>query len=251
MTCTTATPLITEEVNRLALAVQDALDRGFKVLSVEPRDKGPYARYSPHAVHSATRDPNTALAPYSDNIAANYGVACGASNLIVVDVDHGIQSLEQLTDWMLKNHLPETFTVQSGRDSTDTGFHLYYSGRQATTGFSLDGVTGELKSDGGYVVGPSSRHPSGQLYRIVKDIAIVPFPAGVFPEKRPYESQGTLETPDTPEKLIPASQRNGRLTSLAGTLRNKHLSEDVIFAALEDFARRQCEDGRSLPARRR
>ncbi len=234
---------ITDETARLYAAAQDALARGFSILACEPRDKSPYARYSKHAVNSATTDPDIALLPYVERTEANYGVACGQSNLTVIDVDRGITSVEALGQWMFKNNLPATFTVQSGREGTDLGFHLYYSGARPTTGFNLDGVTGELKSEGGYVVGAGSRHPNGQLYKIVKDVAIAPFPEAAFPKKSGYESQPTPETGLTVGTLVPASQRNGRLTSLAGTLRNKHLSEDVIFAALKDFAINQCEDG--------
>jgi hypothetical protein len=238
--CTTSsqTPLITDEVNRLAAAVQNAIDRGFSVITCLPREKGPYPRYSPHAINSATRNLDQALAPYSDNIAANYGVACGISGLCVIDCDHGIQSLAELNNWMFKNHLPETLTIQSGREG-EAGFHLYYFGARATAGFNLDGVTGELKSNGGYVVGPGSRHPSGQLYKIVNDIAIAPFPEAAFLAKPEYESQ-EFPAPGLPAgTLVPASQRNGRLFQLSMKLLNLHLGEDAIFTALDDFARNQ------------
>ena len=242
-----ATVAFTDECARLYAVAQDALARGFSILAVEPRDKGPYARYSKHAVNSATTDHDVALLPYVEGAEANFGVACGKSGLTVVDVDHGIKSHEELTQWMFKNNLPPTLTVQSGRDTDDKGYHLYYSGPRQTTDFNLDGVTGELKSNGGYVVGPGSRHPSGKLYEIVHDVDIAPFPEAAFPNKSKYESQGTpstgLPAGTSSQTLVPASQRNGRLTSLAGSLRNKHLNEDTIFAALRDFAINQCEDG--------
>jgi len=237
-----ATTLITDEVKRIAHAVQDAIDRQFMVLAVEPCAKNPYYRYSPHGVDSATRELDKALAPYSDNIPANYGVACGASGLSIVDVDYGVKSLEELTQWMFKNNLPETFTVQSGRDGADLGFHLYYLNSRDSRSFTLDGVTGEIKSNGGYVVGSGSRHSSGRLYTIVKDIPLAAFPEAAFPEKQ-YESQGTLEPGLPVGSPVPANQRNPRLTKLAGTLRNQHLDEDTIFAALRNFAINQCEDG--------
>src|ERR1035441_9266635 len=79
------TPIISEEVNRLASAVQDAVSRGFSVLTCLPKDKAPYQKYSPHAVNSSTRNLDVALAAYSDNVPANFGVGCGPSNLTVVD----------------------------------------------------------------------------------------------------------------------------------------------------------------------
>jgi hypothetical protein len=142
---------------------------------------------------------------------------------------------------MVENNLPETFVVQSGRDG-DFGCHLYYRGAIPSTSFKLGEVTGELKSIGGYVVGPGSVHPSGKPYQIVCDLPVAPLP-GVL--NKPAKSVIVMK----PDGLVPESQRNNRLTSLAGTLRNQHLSEETIFAALRDFAVNQCEDGESYFAR--
>lgn len=236
-----ATATITEEVARLATATEDALSRDFAVLACEPTDKPPYAKYSPHAVHSATTDKTKALQPYIDGYAANIGIACGQSDLAVVDVDYGLNSAEELDAWMKKNNLPPTLAVRTGR-RTSYGIHLIYSGAIKTTTFDLDGCKGEVKSIGGYVLGVGSRHPiSGELYEYLRDIPIVPLPE-VFKngKAKVYE-----KTKDTTFQLVPASQRNARLTSLAGTLRNQHLSEETIFAALKDFAINRCEDGES------
>src|SRR5207302_1677223 len=114
---------------------------------------------------SATINLEIALRPWRENQPANYGVACGKSNLTVVDADHGLKDYTALRSWMEKHSLADTFIVQSGRDG-EAGFHLYYRGAIRTTGFNLAGVTGELKSIGGYVVGAGSVHPSGKCYRI-------------------------------------------------------------------------------------
>ena len=143
---------ITPEVAALCIAAESALARNFSILVVEPQSKKPFARYSPAAVNSATKNPAVALRPYHDGVPANYCVACGQSDITVVDVDHGIPSRDQLDSWMQAHNLPPTFTVQSGRDG-EAGFHLYYQHASRTTGFELDGVTGELKGHGGDVVG--------------------------------------------------------------------------------------------------
>jgi hypothetical protein len=105
----------------------------------------------------------------------------------------------------------------------------------------LGACRGEVKSIGGYVLGSGSRHPiSGELYEYLNDNPIVPLPE-VFKNGKTYKTDKP-SNPDTFE-LVPASQRNARLTSLAGTLRNQHLSEETIFLALKDFAINRCEDG--------
>jgi len=231
----------TTETLRLAIATNDALTRDFAVLTCEPADKLPWARYSPHGVHSATKDKTKALQPYEDKTIANIGIACGHSGVAVVDIDHGLNSAEELDAWMKKHDFPPTLAVRTGR-RTEYGIHLYYRGAVPQTTFNLGGCTGEVKSIGGYVLGSGSRHPiSGELYEYINDIPLAPLPE-VFKKAKTYETDKPTGAPDTFE-LVPASMRNARLTQLAGRLRNQHLSEETIFIALKDFAINRCEDG--------
>lgn len=235
-------------VAALKAAAEDALSRGFAILVCEPHDKAPYAKYSPHAVNSSTRIPEIALAAWNAGEEANYGVGCGPSNLTVVDCDHGLNSAEELRAWMKEHHIPETFTVQSGRKG-EAGFHLYYSGAVATTGFKIGNVTGELKGLGGYVVGPGCVHPSGDKYRIVLDIPVAPLPDGFITIAK-EKAKAPLDITKTKAEhggLIPAGNRWMHLESIAGKLRNSFLSEDGIYNALKDFAANNCEDGANYP----
>jgi len=236
-------------VAKLRAAVADALNRGFAVLTCLPGDKGPYPKYSPHAINSAIRKPESVVfAAWDNGEAANYGVGCGPSNITVVDVDHGVNSLEELRSWMKEHNLPQTFTVQSGR-TTEAGFHLYYSGAVTTTGFKVGSVTGELKGIGGYVVGPGSIHPSGEEYRIVIETEIVPLPEGFITLSK-EKSKAPLDVNQTKADhggLIPAGNRWMHLESVAGKLRNAFLSEEGIYNALKDFAAENCEDGENYP----
>ena len=232
-------------VEEILASAQDALARGFAILTVEPKDKSPWALYSPHAVNSSTRDPDIALKPWAvDKVEANYGIGCGPSNITVVDCDHGISNLEEFEKWRTEHGFPETFTVISGRDGF--GAHMYYSGAVATTGFDIGGVTGELKGHGGYVVGPGSMHPSGKKYTIYKDVNIAPLPDGV--RSLAKEKKQVSYTPVTDGgKLIPAGNRWIHLQSRAGTFRNAGLDEDGIYYALKNFALNNCEDGDNYP----
>jgi len=236
----TELPQITPEVAALCLAAEDALARKFAILALEPQSKLPYARYSPHAVNSATINPTLALRPYNDGVPANIGVACGKSNLAVIDVDKGISSLEELRAWREKNHIPATLTVISGRDGF--GAHLYFSGSVPTTTFDLDGVTGEVKSIGGYVVAAGSVHPSGRRYTIADDSPIAPLP-DIFKTKSLKPTKPLK--PIIVSSLVIEGNRNSWITSLAGYLRNFQggmLSADTLYKTLK-AATASCEDG--------
>ncbi len=191
-------------VGEILASAQDALARGFAILTCEPHDKSPWALYSPHAVNSSTRNPDIALKAWKDGHEANYGVGCGQSNICVVDVDHGISTVEEFEKWKVTNGFPETFTVISGRDGF--GAHMYYSGAVPTTGFDIGGVTGELKSHGGYVVGAGSVHPSGKKYSIYKDVPIAPLPEGVRILTKDKKSANYIPVKEG-GKLIPAGNR--------------------------------------------
>jgi hypothetical protein len=233
-------------VAELKAAVEDALSRGFAVLTCEPHDKSPWNKYSPHAVNSSTRVPEVALAAWNAGEEANFGVGCGPSNLTVVDCDHGLNNLEEFEAWRTKHGLPETFTVISGRDGF--GAHMYFSGAVKTCGFDIGGVTGELKGIGGYVVGPGSIHPSGKKYTLLKDVPVVPLPEGLVTWAKDKTKDKLEYTPKAQGgTLIPAGQRWIHLQSKAGSLRNIGLDEDGIYNALKNFAENNCEDGANYP----
>lgn len=235
--------VLTQEILTCA---KDALARGFKILACEPHDKAPWAKYSIHAVNSATNDPSIALKPWLDGTEANYGVACGLSNLCVVDCDYGLKTNQDLLLWMETNHLPPTLVVRSGRDAEYAGFHLYYLGAVPTTGFDIDGVKGEFKSIGGYVVGAGSMHPSGKKYEIVHDydLAVVPDAVREYAKDKgqyAFPKQGSGD-------LIPVSTRWRHIQSRAGTFKaNGIRDEELMFSVLKHWTAEHCEDGANYP----
>jgi hypothetical protein len=233
-------------VAELKAAAEDALSRGFAILTCEPHDKSPWAKYSPHAVNSSTRKPDVALVAWNAGEEANYGVGCGPSNITVVDCDHGLNNLEEFEAWRTKHGLPETFTVISGRDGF--GAHMYYSGAVPTCGFDIGGVTGELKGIGGYVVGPGSIHPSGKKYTLLKDVGVVPLPDGLVSLAKSKTKEKLEYKPKAQGgSLIAAGNRWIHLQSKAGTFRNAGLDEEGIYLALKNFAENNCEDGANYP----
>lgn len=93
---------------------------------------------------------------------ANIGVACGPSNLVVLDEDqHG-----ELERWCTAYGitLPDTYTVSTGR-----GRHLYFYWdhriqRISNSPKAVDGFKIDVRGDGGFAVAEGSRHANGQLY---------------------------------------------------------------------------------------
>ena len=187
-----------------------------------------------------------ALKPWLDGTEANYGVACGLSNLCVVDCDYGLKTNQDLLLWMEKNKLPPTLVVRSGRDAEYAGFHLYYLGAVPTTGFDIDGVKGEFKSIGGYVVGAGSMHPSGKKYEIVHDydLAVVPDAVREYAKDKgqyAFPKQGSGD-------LIPVSTRWRHIQSRAGTFKaNGIRDEELMFSVLKHWTAEHCEDGANYP----
>jgi len=232
-------------VQELRSAVQASLDRGFALLVCEPRDKKPFAKYSPNAVNSSTRDPLKLFAAFDDGFEANYGVGCGPSNLTVVDCDHGLTNHEEFLAWKKAHNLPDTFTVLSGGDGYRP--HMYYSGAVPTCKFQIGDVSGDLKGMGGYVVGPGSIHPSGKKYEIIDDASVAPLPDGLLDFAKTTAKTSDFKPKSDGGELIAAGNRWYHLRSAAGKLRNLGLDEDTIYASLKNFALNNCEDGANYP----
>lgn len=93
---------------------------------------------------------------------ANIGIACGPSQLVVLDEDEP----GELDRWCADHgiSLPETYTVKTGR-----GRHLYYrwdhdTQRIGNVPKAVKGYNIDVRGDGGYVVGEGSQHEDGSLY---------------------------------------------------------------------------------------
>ena len=118
-----------------------------------------------NGVNDATTDLDTIKDWWEKWPQANMGIRTGPeSGLVVLDVDPrngGSESLAQLITQY--GELPETLVCGTGGG----GWHYYF---QHPDQFQLKGkVPGlaglDIKSDGGYVVAPPSRHHSGGVYR--------------------------------------------------------------------------------------
>lgn len=163
------------------------VEKGWCVFPCLPHKKSPACE---HGFKDAASDPKQVRAWYTQNPELNYGIALGASNLVVADFDTAKPFVAGVP---FADDVP-TFTVQTGRNVKDgvAGIQKYYRGScktrnmyvdtagNPTTDESSNGVEnhkiGEVRSRGAYVIGPGCHHPDGNLYRVLTDIALAESP---------------------------------------------------------------------------
>lgn len=198
----------------VAVAVKDPLTaalryaaRAWFVFPVRSRAKVPLTA---HGAKDASTDPDIIRSWWSRWPDANIGIACGPSELAVVDVDdpQGFASLSRLQESGFT--LPPTVTQATGGG----GVHFFFkaptwplrntAGR--LPGFeSTPGV--DLRAVGGFVVVPPSVHPSGGRYtwRPGPD-APTPCPAWLREPERPRPGP-PARAPVVPDRYAQAALR--------------------------------------------
>ena len=141
----------TNEYESLLAAAERALNKGWYVFATPYKSKIPYAgtKGSSDAVND-----DRALARWKNGTPANPCIRLDKSDLVVLDIDYGLTSLEHAEAWAAANNIPETYIVSTGRDGG--GFHFYFKGRRSLpdcvrnpragrVGFELNGVCGDIK----------------------------------------------------------------------------------------------------------
>jgi len=192
-----------------------------------------------HGLKDATCDPNIIAAWWGQWPDSNLGIVTGStSGLAVLDVDgeDGERSLAILQARF--GSLPVTLEARTGK-----GRHLYFKepegGVRNSAGKLGPGL--DIRGEGGYVVAPRSLHPSGKRYRWLNRNQPAELPSWfveLLREPRPASSNGSGEK-------VQAGMRNAHLTSLAGSMRRRGMSEAAIAQALLTENRERCEP--SLP----
>lgn len=187
--------------NFLDIALQH-IARGWYVFPQKPKDKKPLIPKAAggRGFYDATLDADQVKAWWSKYPTANVGIACGASDLYVVDVDHGLTSEEDFHAWRMRNNLPVTYTVRTGR-RTSYALQMYYRGAVECNGkWELDGCSGEIRSAGGLVMSAGNIHPdTGETYQLLVEAPLAPRPAIL---ERAVQ-QAKVERPTTPAEPLP------------------------------------------------
>lgn len=171
---------------------------------------------------------------------ANIGIPMGEkSSLVALDVDtrhNGDQSLNDLLGEF--GPLPDTITATTGSG----GKHIVF---KYTDELCLKNVVGfrdglDIRTQGGLIVAAPSMHASGSRYAWDEDkspfeMQAADMPNWLIEEIRKVGTQLTTKkkaAEQAPRQKIKEGGRNNHLTSLAGSLRRKGISEDGIIATL-------------------
>lgn len=199
---------------------------------------------TPDGFKSATTDPKQVEAWWSEWPDANIGMPTGAaSGVIVIDGDGptGVTNLEALA---LSENAPRAETGGGG-------LHVYLA--HPGQGIRIPNSTGKLaesmdvRGDGGYVALPPSLHRSGRRYGwlggSVTDAGTRGIPDGRdalaerLEDRYGPSEDGHAEPVDGP---IIEGARNSTLTSLAGSMRRRGMTEAAILAALKADNEARC-----------
>ena len=169
----------------------------------------------------------------------NIGIACGPSNLVVLDEDqHG-----ELERWCVTYgfSLTDTYTVTTGR-----GRHLYFRWDHSTKRIgnspkAMDGFKIDVRGEGGFVVAEGSQHENGDIYTgNGLDVADLPDEVAelLTAGNANGESNGTPAEQNgehfDPDAKIGFGDRHGALVAYAGRLRNSGLDYDEVERAYHD-----------------
>ena len=180
--------------------------QGFAVFPLRPKSKTPLIKdWENHA----TTDTRQIAHWWTAHPHANVAIACGPSNLLVLDLDaakklsgprHGQQTLTALA---AGREIPRTFTVASARG----GRHLYFrqpdgAALRNTTGSNRAGLGPliDTRGHGGYIVAPGSDFKGG-TYRIEHGASVAPLPSWITRELATRHSMAALPHAPAPSRM--------------------------------------------------
>ena len=195
-----------------------------------------------NGVTGATCDEATIRSWWTRWPRANVGIALGGGRLALdVDGPEGRESLKGL-------YLPQTVIAETPR--ADGGLHYYFT---VDPNLPLKNATGlraglDVKVAGGYCVAPPSLHETGGHYRWADgfspdDQDLAPCPDWLLDALGAHKkTTAPASAPSiAPEDELRKGFRNATLTSMAGAMRRKGMSERAIAAALLEENRSRCK----------
>lgn len=175
---------------------------------------------------------------------SNIGLACGIeSNVIAIDVDPrhgGFESLEDYESNRPEGPLPATLQAISGSG----GRHILFQyPANVNVGNRIDWLPGvDVRSNGGYIVVPPSRHLSGAKYRWLNELPLATPPADLVTDLQTKKSGGSSDLPATKDILkgIPEGKRDDVLFRAACRWR-RQLKDKAAVTTLVLEAAANCE----------
>jgi putative DNA primase/helicase len=209
-------------------AAPDLAKAGYPLFPVGP-DKQPSVR---GGFYAATRDISQIAAWIEEGRAApDIAMPTGLPTLtVIVDAD----TLKAYAQMVAAFGEPAVKTARGG--------HWYFAHPQDGKVTSRRFAPGlDCKADGGYVIVPPSRNRAWT--QGIPDLGALPrLPKNVARALREERSQSArTDCGGEVAREIPDGDRNGTLTSLAGTMRRRGMGEAEIFGALEVTNRLRCK----------
>ena len=208
------------------------VEEGWAVFPLIPNSKKPL---TPNGFKDASKDPEAVRRWWAAHPDANIGIATGMiSGIAVIDVDikNGGKGYESL------GLIPDLDTTLSA-STPSGGMHIYCLLKEPLPGkiALFSGI--DLKSDGGYVVGPGSEI-DGKVYEwIDPEVHMSALPESII--KRMAAPPPAISPAEpTEETKITEGTRNAVLTSIAGTMRRRGLKADEITPALKTININRC-----------
>lgn len=146
-----------------------------------------------HGVYDATTDPARIRHWWDHSPHANIGIACGPSDLLVVDLDRPKPDQQPPTSWALPGVVDgddvlavlcdqaeqpypcDTYSVATASGGTHLYFTAPSTARLGNTSRALGWLI-DTRGHGGYVVGAGS-HIGGRTYALIHDSEPAPLPA--------------------------------------------------------------------------
>ncbi|WP_432020419.1 bifunctional DNA primase/polymerase [Streptomyces sp. 1222.5] len=186
---------------------------GWAVFPLRPLAKVPA---TPNGFKDASTDPAVITAWWTNNPTANIGIATGASDLFVIDVDtkNGKKGAETLAALEVEHGtLPETYTVKTWSGGWQHYFQMPEPRLKNSTGTAKAGLGPDVdtRGDGGYVVAAPSvveeNGVRGQYWGTVKvrPAALPEWVADKLTPRKPYVPAGRASTPPADQRGVEAA----------------------------------------------
>lgn len=208
--------------------VNTAIDYALANLPVFPLKTGGKTPITAHGHQDATIDIDTIIAWWEKTPDANIGIRC--NNLLVIDADgeKGRNSLIEIETTYEK--LPLTWTVQTGRGGIHVIFRVPESLniRPGAGKYGYENI--DIRANDSYIVaaGSITENEYKTIHGSYEEIADAPD----WLIELVSQNQQADHKPEPVPDRIPEGMRNDALARLAGSMRNKGISQAGIEAAL-------------------
>lgn len=210
--------------------------QGYRVFPLIPGTKFPTTK---NGFKNATTDEDQISRWWGQNPNCGVGLATG-HDLTVIDIDPrnwGDLTFELWRD--IIGAVPETSRCTTGGNGT----HLYFrTSAQMRCGSDLiPGI--DLKSDGGYVVAPPSRHPNGGTYHSppgigLLDMSPIELPANILEELKMLKN---LKYKVDKKITYSEGSRNDSLFALAMDMRRKGVPDNYVRLFMKVVNTKACK----------